>query len=274
MTLNIAIRNFSWTKKEDICISLRCTTVHCSWGIWVKCWSGSQKYNLEISAVLGNMFSTVNNLVIATLNEDVSQWTSLSPCPCRVTQENWNMVEQCLCCLCVLLASGFYVPVSLQGHLRIWWIMGEQCLCYGCFWLVASLSPCLAYLAGSTHLSRHIHSPPPNSYSNLTLQTLLLAYYFLLFAPLTSKQWFVTFWHHMIFAIFSIAHAPDSLNPTSCPTSYRTWRGRWCSGLRSQEVNLMLQPAFFPSRAAGASSSIADPQNCFAGQNASAWSSV
>ena len=163
------------------------------------------------------MFCTVNNLVIATLNEYVLQWTSLSPCPCRVTQENWNMaeqclcclwvllasgfsvtmslpfsqghqenwnmVEQCLCCLCVLLASGFYVPVSLQGHLRIWWIMGEHCLCYGCFWLVASLSPCLAYLAGSTHLSRHIHSPPPNSYSNLTLQTLLLAYYFLLFAP-------------------------------------------------------------------------------------------
>ena len=60
--------------------------------------------------------------------------------------------------------------------------------------------------------------------------------------------------------------------PTS--SSYRTWRGRWCSGLRSQEVNLMLQPAFFPSRAACASSSIADPQNCFAGQNASAWSSV
>ena len=58
------------------------------------------------------MFCTVNNLVIATLNEDVSQWTSLSPCPCRVTQENWNMAEQCLCCLWVLLASGFSVPVS------------------------------------------------------------------------------------------------------------------------------------------------------------------
>ena len=225
MTLNIAIRNFSWTKKEDICISLRCTTVHCSWGIWVKCWSGSQKYNLEISAVLGNMFSTVNNLVIATLNEDVSQWTSLSPCPCRVTQENWNMVEQCLCCLWVLLASGFYVPVSLQGHLRIWWIMGEQCLCYGCFWLVASLSPCLAYLAGSTHLSRHIHSPPPNSYSRiiiiehykLKMTTLLPVNYFFIVCSCDIKTTICYFWHHMIFAIFSIARAPDSLNPTSCP---------------------------------------------------------
>ena len=128
------------------------------------------------------MFCTVNNLVIATLNEYVLQWTSLSPCPCRVTQENWNMAEQCLCCLWVLLASGFSVTMSLpfsQGHQENW-NMVEQCLC---FWLVASMSPCLAYLAGSTHLSRHIHSPPPNSYSNLTLQTLLLAYYFLLFAP-------------------------------------------------------------------------------------------
>ena len=101
------------------------------------------------------MFCTVNNLVIATLNEDVSQWTSLSPCPCRVTQENWNMVEQCLCCLWVLLASGFYVPVSLQGHLRIWWIMGEQCLC--CLWVLLASG----FSVPVSCLSRRVNSLVP-----------------------------------------------------------------------------------------------------------------
>ena len=92
--------------------------------------------------------------------------------------------------------------------------MVEQCLRFGCFWLVASSSPCLAYLAGSTHSSRHIHSPPPNSYSRGIIEhyklSKLVYYFFHIFAPSTT---IFTFEHHIIFAI---ACTSDSLNPASC----------------------------------------------------------
>ena len=83
--------------------------------------------------------------------------------------------------------------------------------------MLLAQSPCLAYLAGSTHSSFiHRHQIPIQGSSSSNITNSLDGLF--LFAPLISKRQFVTFGRQMIFAIEC---APDSLNPAFCLGPFR-----------------------------------------------------
>ena len=109
------------------------------------------------------------------------------------------MVEQCLCCLWVLLACGFSVPMSCLSR------------------RVNSLFPTHSFTTTKFLFKDHHHRTLQTQNDN-SLASYLLFYFV---CSCDIKTTICYFWHHMLFAIFSIACAPDSLNPTFCPGPFR-----------------------------------------------------